>query len=261
MLTIEEFFRLRPPIEVQDDYGFVGQGASNARSVRCENGSEYLLKGSQLSPANPWVAVNEQVSVLTARYLDLPVLKHDIALWNGELFFASEWMDKSTFRPHVTATTLAGCVNLSRIHGVVVLDAWICNKDRNPGNLIIRTAPAGRGGGDNLIPNDHSHALAHPDDVAAHGIAVLRQKITTPIDQYFALTEIRDAVTDEAALDEALAQAEGISDATIDGILDTVPAAWWRDPDGRPAYRDLLVGRKPLLRGLFAAGRAIFPNL
>jgi hypothetical protein len=124
------------PLRVRDGYGPIGQGASNARAVLAENGSEYIIKGPSLAPGNAYVAVNEHVAACLAEQLGLPVLDHRILDMNGDLFFAGAWMAQGTFLPHTSEDLFNKCDNKEQVYGLVTLDAWVCNTDRHAGNLL-----------------------------------------------------------------------------------------------------------------------------
>lgn len=155
---------LRPKrLSVHTDFGYVGEGASGARYVLAENGSEYLIKGPTLSPDNPFVAANELVAAYLGQALGLPMLDFGIVEMGSNEFFASSWMPPGSFYPAIRADLLARCENRDRVYDLVVFDAWLCNRDRHAGNLIVRVNRR-RGEPDRLfmLLNDHSHCLLPP---------------------------------------------------------------------------------------------------
>src|SRR5713226_7424324 len=157
-------------VRVEDDLGPVGKGASGARYVSAENGTEYLIKGPSLKlkstghPEHPHVAANELIAAGLARLLGLPTLDSRIVEMRGQLFFASVWMPAGTFYDPITAELFNGCANRDRTYGLVVFDAWLCNTDRHGGNLLVRRAGIPDNGGErlSLLLNDHSHCLVLP---------------------------------------------------------------------------------------------------
>src|SRR4051812_25670853 len=74
-------------LRVVDDYGEVGEGATNAHYVLAENGSEYLIKGPSLVAGHPTVAANEWIAARLADSLGLPVLDTRLVTMGGHLFF------------------------------------------------------------------------------------------------------------------------------------------------------------------------------
>src|SRR6266516_627460 len=87
-----------PPshLAVLDDFGPLN-GASRARYVGAENGSEYVIKGPSLTPEHPTVGGNEWVAARLAEALGLPVLDYRIVSMEGQCFFASSYMQKPSF--------------------------------------------------------------------------------------------------------------------------------------------------------------------
>jgi hypothetical protein len=154
-----------PPgyLEVIDDYGKVGEGATNARYVLAENGNEYLIKGPSLVAGHPTVAANEWIAARLADSLGLPVLDFRLVTMGGNLFFASTWMQRPSFSPAITEDLLVKCENKERIYDVVVFDAWLCNLDRHAHNLVVRKLERDVNSKRHwLLLNDHSHLLVSP---------------------------------------------------------------------------------------------------
>lgn len=248
-----EFLAQEPPLRVIDDYGPIGKGASAAHTVRCENGSEYLLKGPSFSPGHPFVAANELIAVRLGRHLGLPVLDHAVAEMVGNEFFASQLMTTGTFAPAITESLLAGCSNRDRVHGIAVFDIWLCNVDRHHENLIVRQR---RGGADLLLLNDHSHLLVLP----GNGPPDLAALVGTPAGSYFRLDFLREALDSTQSLEDALAAAERVSDEELRAIVRSVPKGLLSSAHRTP-YEELLIARRPLIRPLIAAEPDLFPNL
>ena len=98
-------------LRIIDDFRPVGQGASAARYVLAENGSEYLIKGPVLTPQYPFVAANEHVAAELAEALGLPILDHQIVQYSGQACFASSRMPSGTFYPYIDANLFALCEN------------------------------------------------------------------------------------------------------------------------------------------------------
>lgn len=252
-MAFGDFLAEEPPLIVVDDYGPIGRGASAAHSVRCKNGSEYLLKGPAYSPNHPYVAANELIAVRLGRHIGLPVLDHAVAQTGTDLFFASQLMTTGTYAPAITEALLASCSNRDRVHGIAVFDVWLCNVDRHHENLVVRQR---RGGVDLLLLNDHSHLLVQPGSTPTDLAAL----VASPARPYFRLDFVREALDSHRLLDEALTAAEGLPDDAIRAIVESVPEPLLSTAD-RNGYEDLLIARRPLIRSLIAADPDLFPNL
>ena len=149
-----------PRVQLWDDYGPVGAGASRAHYVRCENGSEYIAKGRCFNSALPYVAANEYIAAQLAAHLSLPLLDFRIIEFGQELLFGSSYIEPNRhFYPGITKDLFDRVANKNRVYDIVVFDYWIFNPDRNSGNLLVRTTGT-RGASDELMfLNDHSHAI------------------------------------------------------------------------------------------------------
>lgn len=253
----DTLFGPAPPavLNVYTDYGEVGYGASSAHYVLAENGSEYIIKGPSFVPDQPTVAGNEWVAANLARQLGLPLLDFGLAAMGGDLFFASQWMDKSTFAPGITAELFARCANTDRIYGVVVFDTWILNRDRNNENLIVRL-PRRPGDPHLMILNDHSHVLISP----ANPLAPERLLGRLDAGPCVSLSFVREAITDTDRLNKALTAVEALPEDIIRQIITMTPEALL-PPEYRDAYADFLVQRQGRLRPIMEGRRASFPNL
>jgi hypothetical protein len=244
----------QPPMLVETDYGPIGKGASLSHSVRCENGSEYLLKGPAYTPTHPLCAANELIVARIARQLGLPLLDFGVAQDGGELFFASQYMASGTFSPQITRDLLAQCANRDRIYPIAVLDAWVVNEDRHHENLIVREPT--RGGDRLLLLNDHDRALVKPGETSG----ALNGKIDSPVAGCYRLDFLREAIVDKTRFESALVSVESMSDEMLAAIVASVPTALLPSADSRN-YTAFLPARRARLRTLFSADTTTFPNL
>lgn len=246
----------QPVLGVVDDYGEVGDGATQARYVRAENGSEYLIKGPSLVTGLPTVAANEWCAVKLAEALGLPVLDHRILSMGGELFFASAWMQTPTFYPAADEAVFRRCRNRDVVYELVVFDAWLCNGDRHAGNLLIR-APRQDSGDHLLLLNDHSHCMVNPD------IPTL-ERLLASLDvwpgHFVNLAFVRSSIARAGRLDQALRGVESLTDDFIRGVVRSTPAKLL-PTDHREGYERFLIERRPRLRPLFRRDRNAFPEL
>jgi hypothetical protein len=247
----------RRPLRVVDDHGPVGQGASAARHVLAENGSEYIIKGPSLTPGHRYVAANEYIAACLADTLGLPILDYRIVVMKGELFFASSWMAKGSFYSGTTEDLFDLCSNRDKVYDLVVFDVWICNVDRHAGNLLVRRLQ-GRGGNERhlLLLNDHSHCLVIPGETPSH----LANKLDSPPQQYVILDFVRNAIKDAARLSSALDTVRALDSNTLKSTVQSVPDAFLRDEE-KGAYEDFLLARKDRLRTIFMNGLNCFSRL
>jgi hypothetical protein len=227
--------------------------------VIAENGAEYMVKGPTLTPQYPYVAANEYLAADLAASLGLPLLDYRIVDMGGDLLFASGRMPQGTFYPAIDATLFSQCENQDQIYALVVLDTWVCNIDRHEQNLLVRDVAGQRGGSPRLmlLVNDHSHCLmiSHPPGQMG---TQLRNK--GPSSYVNRLPFIRDAVTDAAALRQAIDSAVAISASHIEHAVRSMPKSWLPSAE-RPLVEGFLTERRDRLRDLFERERAHFPNL
>lgn len=242
-------------LAVIDDYGPIGKGASEARSVLAENGEEYIIKGPSLVPEHPTVGANEWIAARLADALGLPILDHRIVAMGTELFFASGWMQKPTFYPAIDGEIFRRCENRDRAYGVVVFDAWLINKDRHGANLVVRNS---RNGNHLMILNDHSHLLVSP--LGPSKIADLMGCVDQPPQSFITLPFIRDYITDPSEIRAVLDQIEALSETRIRAAVNSTPTKLLSMTD-QGIYGDFLVERRALLREVMQNGSAAFPNL
>ncbi|MGN6663023.1 MAG: HipA family kinase [Solirubrobacterales bacterium] len=243
------------PLSVVDDYGPIGEGASQARSVLAENGEEYIIKGPSLVPEHPTVAANEWIAARLAETIGLPVLDHRFVTMGGEIFFASAWMQKPTFYPAIDANLFRRCENRDRVYGVVVFDTWFINQDRHGANLVVRNA---KGGNHLMILNDHSHLLVSP--LGPHRTEELMGWVEAPPERFIRLPFVRDSIADPAEVRAVLDRIEALSDTQIRAAVNSTPTALLAVGE-QGVYGDFLVERRACLREVIHSGSAAFPNL
>jgi HipA-like kinase len=242
-------------LAVVDDYGEIGEGASNARYVLAENGTEYIIKGPSLVPGHPTVAANEWIAARLGEFLALPILDHRIVTMGGRLFFASSWMQKPSFYPAIDESLFNRCGNRDRVYGVVVFDCWLINQDRHGANLVVRHA---KNGDHLLLLNDHSHLLVSPLGPAK--TEDLMSCVADPPQRFVRLPFIRAGVTDPAHIRSVLDQVEALSDAEIRSAVNSTPQELLSNAE-QDIYIEFLLKRQACLREVLHNGSAAFPNL
>lgn len=242
------------PIRVWTDYGPVGEGASKAHHVLCENNTEYLTKGPTYTPDHPHVAANELIAAELGNHLGLPMLDFRPVRLHDDLFFASQWMPPGTWHQFITPELFDSCVNRDVLYPLVVFDPWICNVDRHELNLLARTDSRSRQ--TFLVCNDHSHSFVLPGRTATD-LALLTAMNAAP---YFNMQWLRERVVDRPLLEGAISSAEAVSDQDIKTIVGMVPRPLLSTADAQ-RYIELLVQRRDRLRSLLLEAPTLFPNL
>ncbi|CAN5533784.1 hypothetical protein BH20ACT17_BH20ACT17_13350 [soil metagenome] len=237
------------------DYGEIA-GASHAHYVRASNGSEYIAKGPIFAPDQPTVAANEFVAAHLAEAVGLPLLDYRVLDMNGDLLFASAWMDKGSFATGIEKYLLERCVNQDIVYELVVFDAWLCNTDRHNGNLIVRL-PKKPGEAHVVILNDHSHLLVSQHEPTPEGL--LRQLDTSPR-PYVSLPFVREAIVSKKRLGQAVIRAEAVPEAVVRTAVQATPEALLPGPF-REVYERFLIERQARLRKVFKENLDVFPNL
>lgn len=243
---------------VDTDYGPVGRGASNARFVLATDENEYIIKGPSLAPDNPMVGANELIAARLAARLGLPVLGHAVISWRGELFFASNWMDRSQFSPALDRELFLKCENRGCIYGAVVFDAWLINKDRHNENLVARRISRTGPPRHNLLLNDHSHLLVSPSQPTV--ISNLMAQLDRPASNFVSLDFVRESIVEPARVRDALSTVEGLSDQEITTVVSSTPDGLLSARD-QGVYAEFLVQRRSRLRTVMQNERNAFPNL
>lgn len=248
-----------PVLRVTDDYGPVGSGVSGAHAVLAENGQEYIVKGPSFAPSHPHVAANEYVAFQLAQAIGLPTMDARIVELAGERLFAAAWMNEGTFHPYTTEDLFSRCDNRDRAYDLVVLDSWIANTDRHPGNLLVREIRP-RGAANpryHMLCNDHSHCLVRPQQ----STVALAQLLDSPPAQHVQLAFVIEAITESALLSQALDRVAGIPTETIDAAFAEMPATFVPSPQDARLMREYLLERRERLRGIFRAHRTTFHRL
>jgi hypothetical protein len=244
-----------PALAVKDDFGPIGKGASKARYVSAENGSEYVIKGPSLTPDHPTVAANEWIAASLASKMGLPILDHQIVTMGGNLFFASSYMPEGTWYPAIDRDLFERCENRDRAYDVVVFDAWLINLDRHSENLVVRHIA--RSARHLLVLNDHSHLLVSP--IGPTTMEDLMGCLDQPPGRFVTLRFIRDSITDSARLSESLDRVEAPSDTDIRAIVASTPTELL-SAHGQATYTEFLLERRLRLRGLFRSDVTAFPR-
>lgn len=242
------------PLAVVDDFGPVGEGASEARSVLAENGEEYIIKGPSLVPEHPTVGANEWIAARLAETIGLPVLDHRIVTMGGEIFFASGWMQKPSFYPEIDNELFSRCDNRDRAYGVVVFDTWLINQDRHGRNLVVRA----KRGNHLMLLNDHSHLLVSP--LGPQKTEELMGWVKAPPEPFIRLPFVRDSIADPAEVRAVLDRIEALSDTQIRATVNSTPTALLGVAE-QGVYGDFLVERRACLREVIHGGSAAFPKL
>jgi hypothetical protein len=245
-------------LPIVDDYGPIGRGASAARYVLASNGSEYLIKGPNLTPAHRNVAANEFVAVRLADLVGLPVLDHRILEMEGQLFFGSGWMQQASFYPQITEDLFKRCHNRQQAYELVVFDSWICNVDRHQENLVVRHIHGKAGSGDRhlLLLNDHSHCLIQPGQAPND----LKRLLASTPANYIRLDFVKTAITEPAKVRRAIDKMLAVESEDIKGLTQSIPDEFLPD-GGREIIEEFLFERRSRLRTLFRNARATFSNL
>jgi hypothetical protein len=250
-----------PPavLRVEDDYGPVGKGVSNAHCVIAENGQEYIVKSPCFAPDHPHVAANEYIAARLANAIGLPILDFRILEMAGHPLFASGWMDKGTFCPQTTRELFAKCQNRDRVYDLVVFDCWINNTDRHQENLLVREIRP-RGAAEprhTLLCNDHSHCLVRPKKAATE----LASQLDAPPVSHPNLAFVTEAVTQSARLADALRTAASVPDDTIKAAFSEMPVAFLPSAQDGKLMCEYLLERRDRLADIFRAHRATFNRL
>lgn len=248
-------------LTIDDDYGAIGQGASQAHYVRAENGHEYIIKGPDLSPYHPYVAANEFIAASLATALGLPLLDFRIVSMSGRLYFASSWMQKDTFCPFATADLFQQCRNKDRVYDMILFDAWICNTDRHHQNLIIRRVKSRQDIEDRylLVLNDHSHCLVLPGQTPSF----LPTLVDSSLRNYMRseLDFIRQAIIDPVLVANSLGMIESLLEEIIVNIVRELPDEWLINGSDREDFLRFLLDRRSKLREVLDRDKSLFPNL
>jgi hypothetical protein len=259
-LPFPRSLRYGQPLEIEFESPDTARGASGAKFVRAENGSEYIIKGPSLAQEHPQVAANELIAAQLAEQIGLPILDHRVLSNGTDLFFASARMPRGSYDT-LSEDVYARCTNRSEIYTVVAFDVWIANGDRHAENLLARpSSDAIESQTFGLLVNDHSHTFVWPRE----SVDVLVGLIDAPLDcaarRFVRLGFVQNDITDESLVSEALDRIESIPDDALTDIVASVPPGLIGD-DERPQYERFLIERRRRLRSIFAGGGQLLPNL
>lgn len=153
---------------------FVGNGIT--QPLRCRlNDDRIVIFKTFNNPEGNRVLANEYICYHIAKLLNIHIPEAGVAIFNKETMISTEIQDKfdkelqhyyglgyfSTNRDKVTQLTcplvLSTQSNNNDISKIIMFDHLICNKDRNPGNLLIDIKK-----GDKFMSIiDHTHVFSH----------------------------------------------------------------------------------------------------
>jgi hypothetical protein len=244
-----------PRVRLWDDYGPVGEGASEAHYVRAENGSEYIAKGPALNPKLPYVAANELIAASLASLLTLPLLDYKLIEHGSDVYFGSAWIEKGrAFYPALTEDLFDKAANKSRCYDIAAFDYWIYNTDRHQHNLLLRKEPLGGSTAELLVLNDHSHAIIQANTTQAQMVGYTMAIPALHLDF------LRAAVTSHSDFSAAISLIEGVTNAMISAVLTSVPAAFLAGNEV-VQVEQFLRERRDNLRALVNNSLNVFPGL
>jgi hypothetical protein len=137
------------------DIGKVGVGVSGAHYIAClGKGSLGYYVAKQYDPQKPWTLVSEWICADIASLLGLPIPARKIIPFNGKWLGFELRSEAKSFEPGMEQNI----INCEVIAGMIAFDVWICNRDRNPGNVLLQRPSDGMQKY-TLSLIDHSHAL------------------------------------------------------------------------------------------------------
>jgi hypothetical protein len=106
--------------------------------------------------------------------------------------------------------------------------------------------------------NDHSHLLVSP--LGPTRMEDLMGCLDDLPGRFVRLPLIRDHIAKVTLLRDALDRVEALTDAQIKRVIADTPTEFLAGKD-RTTYRDFLLRRRPMLRGLFNSDLSAFPKL
>lgn len=250
--------------EVMVDYGPVGDlpdkrlTASKPRYVLASSGQEYIIKGPSITPSDPFVGVNEYLSVQLARYLGLPVLPFSLVNYQDQLCFGSAWMNKDEYYPKMSPEIFQKSANREIVYKLIPFDCWVANEDRHDENLLARRHVNRQSGEEvvTLLLSDHGYCLMRPGITPA----TLKSRLSFTAGQCIRLQYLSDAVISKELLDMGVSAIENLSEELIQLAIRHIPDQWLAQQDREQMFEYLLDRRKSL-RALLNAERDRFPAL
>ena len=251
------FQRTHPVRRAVAELGPVGSGATGAFYVQTIDGTEYVAKAKSRYVDGPYVPANELICADLGAGLGFPVLPTElIVVAGGETAFGSLRMANDEFTP-MSSATAAKLLEPEYFSMVAVLDLFVCNTDRHPGNLLARKLRNPRGL--RLLAVDHSHALSGPGITPADVPAFFAQVDSLAPERYFASHDLREGVYDCQTLRDALGSVEVLHDE-IAGVVASVPSEWLSDQEKEILIK-FLQERAPKIRALLQGAQHLFPKL
>lgn len=233
------------------DLGPLG-GASGARLLDWLKNGYFAAK--YYDSAKPWTLVSEYLAADLVSLLGLPIPARRIIPFKEGLWFGSEWRaDAKDFSPGMENQL----TNPEVVPGMIAFDVWICNRDRNAGNMRFqRPSPGLRKYTVSLI--DHSHSLIGdlPD------IYELYHRIDEQGDPaWFAAPtpiQLRRLVISVEDFEPWLDKIEGIDPTQLSDTLDAIPSEWVPDSDQSKELVRFIINRAGKVRSLIEGNPELF---
>jgi hypothetical protein len=129
-------------------------GKSKGHIISFSDGLDYVVKFMQ--PGFAKSLANEWIGYCLARFSELPIPDARIVEVPEEFFYSIPGAEDLRFTPRQFATMhVPSCVNLHQmprvdsvtngdtLAGIILLDYWLCNRDRNRNNVLLSEVTSG----------------------------------------------------------------------------------------------------------------------
>jgi len=259
-------------LDALEDLGKLGKGASASHYFKCSDNRVYVVKLFE-QPGNKTVA-NELLGFSLATELTLPVPNIVFVQIPQQLINLSEELRQRAITPrlHIGSERIenafdfdnpmasnlpssATIVNESDLPGVIVLDNWILNCDRNNlGNNLLQVIQSARF---RYLMVDFSHCFTDPNWTEQ---TLIQNKLNTNMMPTFPF--IGNMVRSADSFDESLSKLEGLPDGRIDSIVGMLPPDWKLTDGELQGMREFLKYREATVRNVLLdpKNRGNFPN-
>jgi hypothetical protein len=245
--------------------GAMAEGYCLPQLFKCEDGQCYVVKFMS-NPQGIRGLVNELIAYRLGKLLDLPVVPGRIVYLTEDFIRQIPELSKQGVQPgphfgslfveHAQEPeigTIAKCMNLDQVAGMIVFDHWIENDDRDTGNVILTAEDAPK-----FYMIDHESCfcgsgwygkklLRHRNQVKPYWSDVY-ERFAPYLDQF------------ENSFLTAVGRLEGLSGLDVREAMQDIPEEWDIEPEELDILVIYLERRKRLVRDVVLKLKQHFPQ-
>lgn len=221
-------------------------GKSNAHLITFDDGRDYVVKF--LKPGFERMLVNEWLTYCLARFLQLPIPPAKLVSIPKDFCESVPQLVNIPYTKHQFASVyIEDCgdgfndniqylVNHRSLAGIILLDYWLCNRDRTRKNILLKEEAPG---------SYFLWIIDHAEIFGSYGWLLPHLK-TLPVGILKSATHVMMArfVNDEQQFSEQLAVIQTIPTLLLEEIMALVPEDWMLGTAEKKGIITTLVGRR-----------------